>query len=552
MSWQFTPLVTPTVLALVVSFGLLLYVGVFYREHRRDPVVVLYFCTTLAAIVWTGFSALKLLHTDPETKLLFFRLLHVGAATLPPLLFLFAIAVTDRTEWLRYDVVGGVFLLPAVFLVLLFVNPEGVVTDGTRLIEGDLVVLRVANGTGFFIFALYSLGLAAATIGLVTMETRRVGRVYYPQAALITLAVLAPILFTLFTQAGVPPFTSDQVNLIPTASVVSVVLFGVLLFRYRLVDLPPLAYATAMKYSPDALFVLDQQQDVVSANERGNELLDAHGTRVGTDLSKLVPGFDPAAMQNELVELGNVGSTGYYRLFIEQLTRGGRALGWVVVLRDETAQQRQQDQLEEKNEQIELFASTISHDLRNPLNVAQIHLEMVQEETDIEELDKIARAHGRMEEIIDDVLTLARAEQQVEHLEERSVETMARQTWQTVKTDGAELAVEADRGVKADPTMVQHVFENLFRNAVEHAGDDPTITVGTLERGFFVEDDGDGIPPDERAEIFDVGYTDTSNGTGLGLSIVKEVVEAHGWDVRATESAAGGARFEITGVKRVK
>ena len=67
--------------------------------------------------------------------------------------------------------------------------------------------------------------------------------------------------------------------------------------------------------------------------------------------------------------------------------------------------------------------------------------------------------------------------------------------------------------------------------------------------GFFVEDDGDGIPKDEYDDVFSHGYTTNVDGTGFGLSIVEDVVEAHDWTITITESHEGGARFEITGVE---
>ena len=114
-------------------------------------------------------------------------------------------------------------------------------------------------------------------------------------------------------------------------------------------------------------------------------------------------------------------------------------------------------------------------------------------------------------------------------------------------------------------------MENLIRNAVEHGGDDVAITVGSLgdrkadggddgangeatektsgEVGFFVEDDGPGIPEANRDEAFDAGYSTSREGTGFGLRIVEQVATAHGWSVRVTESREGGARFEVTGVE---
>jgi signal transduction histidine kinase len=73
------------------------------------------------------------------------------------------------------------------------------------------------------------------------------------------------------------------------------------------------------------------------------------------------------------------------------------------------------------------------------------------------------------------------------------------------------------------------------------------VAVGDTDGGFYVADDGPGIPEEERDAVFEVGYS-TENGTGIGLNIVRQVVDAHGWTVRATESAAGGTRFEITRV----
>jgi signal transduction histidine kinase len=73
-----------------------------------------------------------------------------------------------------------------------------------------------------------------------------------------------------------------------------------------------------------------------------------------------------------------------------------------------------------------------------------------------------------------------------------------------------------------------------------------TITIGDIEGGgFYVADDGPGIPETDRPEVFESGYSSSEDGTGYGLAIVEEIVEGHGWSVTVMESADGGARFEI-------
>jgi signal transduction histidine kinase len=106
--------------------------------------------------------------------------------------------------------------------------------------------------------------------------------------------------------------------------------------------------------------------------------------------------------------------------------------------------------------------------------------------------------------------------------------------------------IETDRSVVADRSRLRRVLQNLFWNASEHAGPTVTVTVGDTADGFFVADDGPGIPPDRRENVFESGFTTAEDGTGLGLEIVAELVQAHGWSVAVGESADGGARFDVT------
>jgi signal transduction histidine kinase len=550
MGWQATVLLTPTLFATVVALFLAGYAVVQLKEGQREPIVSLFFWITVVTIIWTGFSALKLLQTDPETKLLFFRLLHVGAAALPPLFFLFVVAYTDRIRWLQSELIGGVFLLPAVFVILLFIDSGQLLVSQTELLRNELVILRVSSGPGFFVFLLYSVALVVAALGLLLSETRRIGATYYPQAALITLALLLPIVFSLLTEAGVPPFTDERINLVPTSAAVSTAALGILLMRYRLFDLPPLAYATAMKYSPDSLLVLDQDGRIVHANDRSRDILDQLGVQLGDVLTHHLADFNPDTASGDLIEMTRKSSEPlYHRLLVEPLSRGGRHVGWVVVFRDESLQQRQQRQFQRQNERLEEFASVVSHDLRNPLHVAQGRLELVREECDSGNIEPIDRALTRMDTLIEDLLTLAHEGDRVGETEPIDVGELTENCWQNVETANATIHTPLDRLIYADRARLQQVFENLIRNAVEHGGNDVTVTVGELNDGFYVADDGPGISADDRDQIFDVGYSTSKEGTGLGLNIVKQVVDAHGWNIRVTDGSDDGTCFRITGVE---
>ncbi|WP_246989527.1 PAS domain S-box protein [Halorientalis marina] len=203
----------------------------------------------------------------------------------------------------------------------------------------------------------------------------------------------------------------------------------------------------------------------------------------------------------------------------------------------------------QREKQLDEFASVVSHDLRNPLGVAEGHVELAQETCDSEHLSKVADAHDRMEVLIEDLLTLAREGNSIGEVESIDLVPFVRECWQTVDTAEARLVLETSHHIKADRTRLKQLFENFIRNAIEHGGSDVTITIGEVEDGFFIEDDGTGIAPENRTDVFDIGYSTTHNGTGFGLSIVEQIAEAHGWNITVTEGAEGGARFEITGVE---
>jgi len=205
-------------------------------------------------------------------------------------------------------------------------------------------------------------------------------------------------------------------------------------------------------------------------------------------------------------------------------------------------------ELQRQNERLDEFASVVAHDLRNPLSIAIGFLDIVAETGDLTHLDRIEGAHDRMERLIDDLLTLARGETTVTDTKQIDLKTVTTEAWGYVDTAEATLTVaDTVPTVAGDAGRLTQLFENLFRNAVEHGGEAVTVTVGQLDGGdgFYVADDGAGIPPGKREAVLEHGVTSTNGGTGFGLSIVEDIAKAHGWTVDVTEGAAGGARFEF-------
>ncbi|WP_394348255.1 PAS domain-containing protein [Natrinema pallidum] len=212
------------------------------------------------------------------------------------------------------------------------------------------------------------------------------------------------------------------------------------------------------------------------------------------------------------------------------------------------ARASREEELHRQNERLDQFASVVAHDLRNPLSVAMGFLEVAEETGNEEHFEEVESAHARIERLIEDLLTLARGETTIGDREEINLKRITTEAWGYVDTNDATLTI-ADEvpTVTGDAGRLTQLFENLFRNAVEHGGADIIVTVGRLDEddGFYVEDNGSGIPQEKQDKVFKHGVTSSEGGTGFGLSIVADIAKAHGWTVSVADGTDGGARFEF-------
>ena len=316
----------------------------------------------------------------------------------------------------------------------------------------------------------------------------------------------------------------------------------------------------------DPIIVLDDDDEIQDFNRSARRLFPALEASIGAPFAEAVPSIASAVGADDDVRSFHVdGETRYYRVSDNPFTAVGDRLGRSVLLTDVTEREQYRHELERQNERLDRFASIVSHDLRNPLNVAQGRIDIALEERpDDDGLTASKRALDRMEALIEDVLRLARLGQPIDETTRVDVASVVADAWEMVDSGNATLAVEEgfEHTVDADRHRLQQLFENLIRNAiehgstcsrtesgdsVEHGGTDVTVSVGSLDddRGFYLADDGVGIPESERERLFEFGYTTAASGTGFGLAIVEEIVHAHGWSIRVVDADGGGARFEI-------
>ena len=296
----------------------------------------------------------------------------------------------------------------------------------------------------------------------------------------------------------------------------------------------------------------EEQTGLTTDEMRGKTPREVFGQTVGAELhekySRCADAGEPISYQEEVpVETG----ARFWQTSLAPVVTDEGVWKIIGITRDITNRVGRERRLEDQKQQLDEFAGVVSHDLRNPLSVAQGRLELLDHEVDSEHLPPIRRALDRMEELIADTLVLAREGAVVAEETTIPLSRLLDGCWKGVDTQNAVLVIEDDLTIQGDRSRLQHVFENLFRNAVEHGGSAVTVRVGRLgDDGFYVADDGPGVDGDTD-KLFEAGYSSADDGTGFGLAIVQQIAEGHGWSVEATEGSEGGARFEFTGVEVV-
>ncbi|WP_458207845.1 PAS domain S-box protein [Haladaptatus sp. NG-SE-30] len=222
--------------------------------------------------------------------------------------------------------------------------------------------------------------------------------------------------------------------------------------------------------------------------------------------------------------------------------------GTVGVVRDITERKEREEALQQQNERLDTFASALAHELRNPLSIAQGYLDIAWSNQDDVAFEEVDMALDRIENVLDSLLFISRGGGSVDTTTSIDLRETAEEAWSAVDTANAALNIESTREVTADRDHLGLLFENLFRNSVEHGGDDVTVRVGVLPDGFYVEDDGPGISKETRKHVFEPGYSTSKVGMGVGLTLTRQLSKAYGWECTATEGRDGGARFEFTDV----
>jgi len=252
-------------------------------------------------------------------------------------------------------------------------------------------------------------------------------------------------------------------------------------------------------------------------------------------------------------------------VFFAGISAAGYGLAWRTVGRTSELQIRlvRASEMNTHLREMNLAAAGLAHETRNPLNIIRGMAQMLSRQADatpeikeksnaiVGETDKVTAQlnefinYSRPREIRRAMLPLPKAVQEVVRalnfdMEEKKVK---------LEVKGEPVTVEADE------QLFRQMLFNLLLNAVQAlqpGGEIQVITGKRVAEGFLeIRDNGPGVPPERRKEIFKPYFTTHQKGTGLGLAVVQQIVLAHGWEIECLANEPKGAIFRITHLKVV-
>lgn len=492
-----------------------------------------------------------------ETGLAWIRVEYLGIAVIAPLVLGMILSNAGYGHLLTRRALAGLFVVPVVTLVLVFLMHPLYYTTTAFDTTGPFPLVVFDVGPWYIVHSLNLLLSVLVGIGVLLVALQRATHVLIRRQILMMLlgSIFPVVAFIVYLVVPMNP----KIDVIPFFYPLTAIFFTIGMARFQLFGLGPVGYATVVERVPIGVLVLNNRGQVIDANPAARDLLGEEVTAIGTTLDRVatrlpaLPALVAAADGTE-TEVPD-GDNHLVVSAVALADRPDRVGGSVVLVRDVSARRQAEEELarrtadlEAANQRLSLLSAVTRHDIANQLVVIDGRLALLAEET----------GNGAAHEEVEGLVTaVGRVRAMVEFMRDYPMIGAEAPTWLDLN-DTASRAVRSvalggitvenrlpSVAVFADP-LLERVFATLVENAVRHGGPVTHIQLDVKDAldGIVVtvEDDGCGVPMTEKARIFEQGV---GRNTGLGLFLASEILASMGITIKETGVPKEGARFEL-------
>ncbi len=571
MALQNTPYIIPLLIAAGVSTLL-----ARYAWHKRPvagaaPLALF----MLAAAEWALGYALEMGSVNLQAKIFWAKMQYFGIVTVAWMMLLLALEYTGHEKWLANKYLGLMAIIPTLTLLLVWTNDthHWIWTKTNMVTYASATILDLEHGKGFWLIIGYSYACLLLGTGLLFQAYRHAPQIYRAQVGVMLAGTLIPWLGNAMYVFGINPF--PHLDLTPFAFVLTGLSATWGLFRHQFLDVVPIARDAVIENMQDGVLVLDKQNRIVDINPAGEsmlsfslrEVIGTPATQALSDWQNIVSRYKEAENIQEEIFLGPSATRPWYDLQISALyNRRGQQTGRLVVLRDITDRKRVEEERERLIDELDAFAHTVAHDLKNPLNSISGYVQLLEMQYSSEPEEKarqsmhiIRQGASKMQSIIDALLLLANVRQQAEipirplHMGEIVADAVMRLDTMIQTRQANIMLPQTWHQAAGYRPWIEEIWVNYLSNAIKYGGTSPQIELGSTDEGddtirFWIRDNGPGIPADEQAQLFIpfARLNQKIDGHGLGLSIVQRIVERSGGSVAVESDTNKGSTFSFT------
>lgn len=411
-------------------------------------------------------------------------------------------------------------------------------------------MVRFETGPWHTVYISYSFGLMVASLLVVIGSMRGADRLYRKRSLVLLLAFIPPAMVEfLHSLHLLPPL---RVDLTPALFIISGLIIAYGLYRYRMLDVRPIARGEVVEQMTDAFLVVAPDGKLVDHNQAAEGLLlPLERDAVGGGMTEVLPfGKDLMGIIAGGGTVGDVEVHGdgarYFEARVVPIAMKDQDIAHVVLLRDMTERRGMEEELRTANHRLGLMSTLTRHDLMNKLTAINGFSVLARYTQDPEK----ARTYlTRLKHETSSATELIMMSREMESLGMTpsswfAVDDLFRKAGALVSGDGIEVrSAVTGVSVLADP-LVDKVFYNLLDNSLRHGQRVRTIALDHQEddRGLVIvySDDGVGVPPENKERIFDRGF---GSNSGLGMFLVREILGITG--ITIEENRTEGARFEM-------
>ena len=587
---QFTPYALINFIVTLVA----LWLGYLIWSRRPGIGVRAHVLLSFGLMLWAFGSGIELLVIDLNAKLLTTHMTYAGITLSTSAWFVFVLQYTGYGKYVTRRLILFLLIEPILVQVLILTNPLHALFWESIALEAvdGLTVARYGYGSAFWIHAVYAYGLLLISLILLVRSLIRSSPLYRGQVTYLLLSSLTPWIANFLYVSRLSPLP-DFVDLTPPSFLIVVATAAWNLYRYRLMDIIPVARDTIVEGMTDSIIVIDRSDRIVDINPAALRLLNVPaGTALGRPAAEIITGQEHVVEQfrnvdevDSEIETEIGGKRRNFNLRIIPLRNRQQELtARIVVLHDITGLKQTNEQLKIASERAEestrlksQFLATMSHELRTPLNAIIGYTELSLmgmvgnlNDTQKQYQERVLANSKHLLGLINDILDLSRIEAgRFELLIQPFnvadwVRDIVEQHAVLASEKGIGFASELDPSlpeqVLGDARHLRQIVVNLISNGIKFTKEG-TVSV-TVRRepphedgeywSIQVRDTGIGIPASQRETIFtefyqvDSSLTREFGGTGLGLTIVHRLIMTMGGTIRVESTEGAGSTFTVT------